>query len=307
MFATIRKFWECRIAAWIVGIVALVPSLYFLWHSPLPGVAIAVLGAVAVVVSLRRLKPHEKVFWTIVATLLLYGELRAIRVDRSEQNRHQLEDQFLLQRQFAGVRQNQDADFQKTAGKIETAIGGIQSTLTTANKTLLQTRPIAIIRQDRVEFSDQTPGQQKKPGDLLAFNDWFSNAGNADALLRFRLVKLYVAKPDDKETQVELARQFEQDWEAARRTETGDPFVLVPFSQRFFTTSRAFTLDELKDMAVGTREVYLLERFEYSDGTGIWRSDYCASFQSVRSMNVQVPCRAFIRQRYPVKRKNVEK
>jgi hypothetical protein len=301
VFTEIKRFWESRVTAWALGAVAFIAASYFLWHSPTPGVAIAVLGSVAVVISLRKLKPHEKVFWTIVATLLLVGELRAIRVDRSEQIRHQLLDERSLNEQFAVVRDDQDRDFQKTARKLETAILDIQFTLTTATRTLEQTRPVAIMRQDRVEFSDQTPGQIKKPGEPLTFNDWFSNAGNADALLRLRLVKLYVAKPDDKEAQLGLVREFEQDWHVAEKT-AANPFVLVPFSQRFISTSRAFTVNELRDITQGTKEIYVLERFEYSDSTGIWRSDYCASFQSATSMNVQVPCKVFIRQRYPVKR-----
>jgi hypothetical protein len=83
----------------------------------------------------------------------LVGELRAIRVDRSEQNRHQLEDEARLSQQFAGVRKIQDQDFQQTAAKLETAIGGIKSMLITANQTLTQTEPIGIIRQERVEFN----------------------------------------------------------------------------------------------------------------------------------------------------------
>jgi hypothetical protein len=313
MVAMIKMFWESRLAAWILGIAALITASYFLWHSPVPGVAVAVLGAVAVVITLRDLKPQEKVFWTIVATLLLVGELRAIRVDRSEQNRHQLEGETRLRQQFADVRKIQNQDFQQTAGKLETAIGGIQTTLSTANKTLntanqtlAQTTPIAIIRQDKVAFLTQKAPKPTQPGEVVGLDDFYTNVGNANALLLFKMVKMFVGKEDDKAAQTEFVRQFEDAWTVARKTPK-PPFLLVPLSQHFDTTDRSFSYDELANLSTGKKQLYVLERIEYSDHVGSWRSDFCGSFQKDTDMNVMHTCQIFVRQRYPVKRISARK
>ena len=52
-------------------------------HTPLPGTAIAVLGAAAVVMSTREMSHRERVLWVFIAFVLLFLELRSIRIDRA--------------------------------------------------------------------------------------------------------------------------------------------------------------------------------------------------------------------------------
>jgi len=57
----LKAIWEHRVTAWILGIASFCTTVTFLRHSPVPGVAIAVLGVVAAVMSIRTLSSYEKV------------------------------------------------------------------------------------------------------------------------------------------------------------------------------------------------------------------------------------------------------
>ena len=69
----LKRIWEHRITAWILGVAAFCATVSFLRHSPVPGVAIAVIGAVAAVMSIRTLSSYEKFFWTLMAFCILYA------------------------------------------------------------------------------------------------------------------------------------------------------------------------------------------------------------------------------------------
>jgi hypothetical protein len=119
----LRTAWDHKITAVTLGIAAFIAVCLFLRHSPVPGVAIAVLGVVAAVMSIRALSSYEKVFWTLMAFGLLYAEIRAIRVDRAEQTRHALEDRAAQDEHFLALRKAQDEEFLAT----KTGINSLQS------------------------------------------------------------------------------------------------------------------------------------------------------------------------------------
>jgi hypothetical protein len=114
--ANLRAIWDHPITACALGMAAVCAIVGFLDHSPTPGVAIAVLGVVAAVISIRTLSSYEKFFWTLVAFGLLYAEIRAIRVDRLEQSKHALEDRAAQDNQFLALNQKQDVEFVATKG-----------------------------------------------------------------------------------------------------------------------------------------------------------------------------------------------
>jgi hypothetical protein len=98
-------------------------DMLFLWHSPVPGVAIAVLGAVAAVMSIRTLSSYEKFFWTLMAFGLLCAEIRAIRVDRIEQAKSALKDRAAQDANFLSLNKKQDAEL--------TGFSGLQESIKT--------------------------------------------------------------------------------------------------------------------------------------------------------------------------------
>jgi hypothetical protein len=107
-----------RIGAYFIA-VFLISGLCLLQDFPfrLPGLAIGVLGAGAVVLSVRAndMTTWEKTGWICVAFLLLVAEVRALYRDREEQNAT-----------FISARLAEDRNFGQIANGIDATIAGAQ-------------------------------------------------------------------------------------------------------------------------------------------------------------------------------------
>jgi hypothetical protein len=237
----------------------------------------------------------------------LITELRAISKDRAETQHQALLDRQAQDAAFSDVRQTQDANFSATASGLTTAIAGIKSTLTAADTTLMQTRPHAAIRFDRIEFSPVP--SEVKPDTLYKFNIHYVNGGSISAIKLESLAQEYIGEEDNKDAQVRLALEFEKAWKNIPHATEG---VLVPDYPSFGTVDRTFTDEEMKDFGTSVKTIYYLIRYEYSDDTGRWRTDICGSFQKERKQtetnlfqldtNIFHTCSVFQRFRYPVRR-----
>ena len=276
----------------------------FMWfHLPAPGWGVAILAGVAAAMSIHGdMRGWQKAVWMLLIGLLLIVELRAISKDRADADARALEDRKAQDTAFKSVRDAQDLDFKATAGGLSTAIDGIKSTLKTSDTTLLQTRPHAVIRFDRMEFSGTSPAQIKSNVEYT-FNIHYINDGTETASNIQSLPELFIAPFDDKNAQIELIRKFEKDWEN-RSLRYSFPSVLVPATPSFGSTKRTFTDEEMRNLTPGGT-IYLLMRFEYTDETGRWRTDECEAFQRTSpaaeiQTNIFHTCSVFQRFRYPV-------
>ena len=127
-------------------------------HLPQPGWAVAIIAFAAAVMSIHdEMKGWQKGIWLLVIGAFLITELRAINKDRVDSDVKALADRSAQDKPFKAVRDVQDADFKATANGLETAIGGIHSTLTAADTTLMQTRPHSAVRFDHFEFAGSPP------------------------------------------------------------------------------------------------------------------------------------------------------
>jgi hypothetical protein len=88
---SVKKF----LGSWQAGAFLLTASIaacvWFFVSTPAPGYAVAVLGAVAGIMTLREMKSLEKVVWIFALSALLFVELKAIRLDRAQSQREQKE------------------------------------------------------------------------------------------------------------------------------------------------------------------------------------------------------------------------
>src|SRR5260370_13000873 len=67
-----RVFLACRI-------LGLAFALWFMWHLPSPGIAVAVLGTVAAIMTFQEgMSDWHRFWWIVVITLLLVVEIKAI-------------------------------------------------------------------------------------------------------------------------------------------------------------------------------------------------------------------------------------
>jgi membrane protein implicated in regulation of membrane protease activity len=80
-----------RESGWFTAMVAVLSlgACLIFWFFPFPGGAIGVLGAVAALMAFREIGHGERAMWTIVVFLLLFVELRAIRVERRQNDNEQ--------------------------------------------------------------------------------------------------------------------------------------------------------------------------------------------------------------------------
>lgn len=270
-----KEIWEHRITAWILGIAAFITTCIFMHHSPTPGIAIAVLGGVAAIMSIRHLTSVEKFFWILMSFGLIFAEIRAIRVDRSEQIRHQLEDRKAQDLDFKGIRDVQDNNFKATAQGLQGAIQGIQSTLKAANTTLIQTKPYAAVQVTGISFADGAPSTINS-GVSYPFNLVIINKGNEAADIRKEAVRIYTGTPDDPNAQDQIAKQFEKDWVTAVKV----PSSLLPQIPVIMSRYMTFSPEDIAGFSKRNLTVYFLYRVEYSDSSGRWRSQECEAMQN---------------------------
>src|ERR1019366_20392 len=211
----------------------------------------------------------------LIAALLIV-ELRAISKDRADNETEANRYRMSQQKEFESIRDAQNKDFAATASGLQSAIHGIDSTLRSANETLMQTRPFAALHINNMGIEDPAVNQFVT-GTPYGFRFEYINEGNRTAIVQDRLGRVYVGMPDDKETQKELAIQFEEDWKNAPRP-PNTKLQQVPHETGFWSESKSFSQDDLQMLNRGGT-VYLFARIEYSDSTGRFRVDECEHFQ----------------------------
>jgi hypothetical protein len=247
-------------------------------HLPEPGWAVAFIAGAAAAMSVHdEMKGWQKCIWLLVIGAFLITELRAIHKDRLDSDAKALADRQAQEVAFKGVRDAQDSDFSATAGGLKTAIRGIQSTLKTADSTLLQTRPHAFIRQDIFVLDNApTPPAPFVEGVDYSFALPYINDGNEIARVLQRDAEIYVAEPDDLGSQKSLAIQFEEAW---RKLPKPKYSPAVQGKPAYWSKHRTFTKGEIDEIRQKGYTVYVLRRIEYSDSTGKWQTDSCDHYQ----------------------------
>ena len=116
----------------------------------------------------------------------------------------------------------------------------------------------------------------------------------------FRQV-VYVGKPDDKDAQESLVRQFEDEWSKVPVENT--PRVYVSHHAAYMSEQRKFTAEEIERLSHG-ETVYILRRLEYADKLGLWLSEDCQHMQSAGGKlytHVNHPCLVFYGNRLPLR------
>jgi hypothetical protein len=129
----------------------------------------------------------------------------------------------------------------------------------------------------------------------------YTNYGNDVAKQVYHGVKFYFKKPDDDQTQKELAADFEKWWLKRKYNGGGSP--VRPNVRAFQTfSSDPLTQEEYNGLINHTLTIYSLIRFYYADKTGNWFGDECYGLQDpTHDMNVSHPCNYHNNHRYRTK------
>ena len=202
MRGLLKQIWEHRYTSYVLGLASLGITVWFIFRSPEPGVAVAVLAAAAAILTFRKVSESGRFLWSLIVVGLLYAEVHAIKVDRREQIRHQLQDQAAQNDRFDGIRKTQDEDFTSTAAKLKDAIAGLGHNLDTTKLVLKQTRPRADLEYKALTAmldNLNRPSYTSVSGQMAGVWYHWQNQGNASGQLYGALMETYVGRPDDKQ------------------------------------------------------------------------------------------------------------
>ena len=235
--------------------------------TPLPGYCIAALAFGAVIMTVRadKFTHGERILWVCIGAALMVGEMRVLYRDRQNNDR-----------QVSADRESQNARFVSTTSGLEAAIKGINTTIQTSTKTLVQTAPHAAIRFADFKFAEVNPGDTIRPGSY-PFNTNIVNKGNDTAFVRKQYIGIYTGKPDDKEEQERLVRRFSAEWKAKKNFTSSKLLTDIPVIN---TTYHTLTQEDVNGIVASTKTIYFLARIEYADSTGVWDSEDCEALQN---------------------------
>lgn len=254
-------------------------SVYWFFHLPAPGKAVAVLGAVAVFMALRgeikEIHGSEKILWILIVFGLLYIEIRAIDHDRTVAAKEQAEARAEQLRNFGAIAGGIDATIKNSDKQFDATMSRIGETLETSERTLSNTQPYATLG-----FQGMAPYAPSLPiavGHELQFNLWLTNSGTDIARHPRRDARIYFRRPDNIEDEKQMAIDFDEQWKRSTHATAGD---IRPHEPIFFSfKSDPLTDSEVRGVQNHTLTLYVLLRFAWSDQTGNWIGDECFSFQ----------------------------
>jgi hypothetical protein len=298
-----RLFFARPFVAWAIVVLALVACLWFWLYPPLPGVAVAVLGATAGIVTFADMRGTHKSLVTIAIFALMGIEINDIRKDRVESDKQAHEQREKDQAAFDKIARGIDTAIQNSQDQFNNTMDGFEATLKATNQTIENTRPHAAVHfvGGFGYLNPPIPPALFRAGVSYTFRSNLANDGSDDATIFRALRKIYIGKPDDKAAQDDLASQFELEWSQLKNDPVPTNFIRQDSAYR--TDDRIFTEPEIKELTDGYT-VYTLRRLEYSDQTGKWISEDCHHLQlhnGAIDIYVSHPCRTFYRNRARVR------
>jgi hypothetical protein len=157
----IEQMWKHRWTAAAVCSIFVLAEVYFLWRIPPAGVAIAVLGGAAAIMSLRPfMGTVEKAVWMLLIGALLYSEIHAIIKDRKDaqdaQNQFESEENIRLGQLLGTERENTQKLLDQENKNFSANLKQDQTEFENTIDALLGTH-----RQDEKEFADVVQQENK--------------------------------------------------------------------------------------------------------------------------------------------------
>jgi len=265
-------------------------AIEWIARIPHPGFAVAVLAVVAAVMSVHPdMQDWQKLLWILLIGVFLVIEFRALDKDRSDNEVAQAKIRSDERDSFKKILDQDKENFLKT-------LAPIRSTLESSNKILKQTAPHAFVHFTDLSFASPTQPTDLYQDVTYTYNIFYINDGNENARITKRLVKIYYGLPNNRESQLELTRKFEEEWKTTDKL--SNPIPVVPGKTRYVSESDKFALGP-------NQTIYFLRRFEYTDSTGTWLTDDCDHFavsNSVFYIRVTNQCLVFVDSRYRPKK-----
>jgi hypothetical protein len=234
----------------------------YLTH-PSPGTSVGILGAMAVVISLRAtMKAPEKLGWIVIAVILIWLEVGAI---------HTTEQQNIAEREEINTKfEALNAKSESISSNMNTVLTNLKTTLEDVDATLAQTKPQAMVLYKDLDFDNFAIR------DPFEFSITYSNEGMAEARNISMLARAYVGPENPNHADEDaIVRKFEDEWrKSAIKFGSRQLFNPREIATENFRQA-GFTGEEKHRLVRGPDQIYFLFRVAYSDDLGRWRSDIC--------------------------------
>lgn len=224
-------------------------AIVFFVQPPRPPVG-AYIASLALVVAVVTIWPPEsnwsKAAWLGVFFCLTGLEIGTLYRDRSENNQKQAETSQKQQEAFTSIGKALETSIANSNKQFSATIDGLQKTLNGVQETIINTTPSALLQYTHLRFLGSPPENKV----ALMFNIYFQNRGNTMATHVVRLVRFYIGKIDDRDTQQRIMMDFNTRWgESARQREldyAANAMAIANHEEFFTVTTDPFRLEEAK-------------------------------------------------------------
>ncbi len=243
------------------------------WHLSV-GVGIGILGFLGVVVPLVRDKigRWEKAVWVAVMALLLCLELRSIRLDQDQHDREQAFAACEQLNQFQKIADTLQSAIAASQAQFQSTMAGINTTLGTANRTLIQTQPRASIETGTPAIDGMRPNRPDVP---FRFIMPYTNSGEMARNLHI-FGRIYVSDPDQKIAEKDVMAKFNADWKEHLRKFAPVRILAKGTNPTMgINENPGFTLSEIERLGRHEASLYEMYRMLYTDQAGTWQQDQC--------------------------------
>jgi hypothetical protein len=265
-------------------------------HPPV-GTYIAILGLLAAIVAFfekpTTLEKAVCVFAFCILTVFeisnLYKERESLEIKEHE---NRIQEAAAIKSIIDGLQQSNQAN----QIRFNETIAGVKGTLEVANTAVLNTRPIAKLRETGIEPVIDPPIFMA--GREMRWNIHYINDGNETAKSGKALASIYVGKLDDENDQRAMVIKFDKLWQ----TSAAKLIEVFPATPTMGTIPVTFNQDEIDALDARTQTMYLLWRFEWFDSTGHLASEGCIGAQNFHNWTVTHNCVVHNRTRYFLKK-----
>jgi hypothetical protein len=239
------------------------------WY-PLVGIFIAVLAGLGVIVpwlSNEKTPPRWKTFWSFIFVVLVFLEIRSIRLDGKQHERDQARAQCLQLEGFKEIGKGIELSLKTSQEQFGITVDKLNQNIATEMKTFEQTRPIAFVSLQDIQYRT-TPVQ-------ISAQAFYKNNGNDSARNLYKFGKIYVAPKDIDSARKIIEPDFEKAF-ADYKKSIKPQLVLVPGEpQRQDINTTFYNSTELHDLSLNKSQIYSVFRIQFSDHLGTWVSDDC--------------------------------
>jgi hypothetical protein len=128
----IERIWDSRATALVLGAIGAGCAVWANIWLPLPGVSVAILGAMAAVMSLRpKMRMLEKAAWMVLISAMLGAEIHSIRRDRSTNDAKQSKIRDAENQKFDAIARGLKNAIELSKGQYSSTVSHVDSVLQT--------------------------------------------------------------------------------------------------------------------------------------------------------------------------------